>query len=111
MYWTQERKLLYLLRLPWTLVPERTPEGDRLLRVRELASVVGAGATDADLEEDLWEAMREALRAYLHFGDPIPLPAGQSLPWLEGESVQRDRDKSQTAGFPAHVVRQEFAPA
>ena len=63
-----------LLALPWTIVPETTPEGDRLLRVREIPSAVGHGATDAELERDLWDSLRESLLAYLHFGDAVPQP-------------------------------------
>lgn len=69
-----EQQLDYLMCLPWTLVIETTPEGDRLLRVREIPSAVGCGTTDAELESDFWESLREALRAYLHFGDEVPQP-------------------------------------
>jgi predicted RNase H-like HicB family nuclease len=65
-----------LLALPWTVVPETTPEGDRLLRVREVPSAVGHGETDEELERDLWESLTASLEAYLHFGDPVPLPTG-----------------------------------
>jgi predicted RNase H-like HicB family nuclease len=69
-------QLEQLLRLPWTIVKEITPEGDHLLRVAEIPSAVGSGATSEEMEADLWESLRESLRAYLHFGDPIPMPAG-----------------------------------
>jgi predicted RNase H-like HicB family nuclease len=83
MNWTDERRLAFLLRLPWTLVAETTPEGDSLIRVAELPSAVGTGATQQEIERDLWDALTAALRAYLHFGDPIPVPVGRKLPWVE----------------------------
>jgi hypothetical protein len=81
MSWTPEQKLESLLRLPWTIATERTPEGDRLLRVVEIPSAVGCGATPAEAESDLWESLRASLSAYLHFEDAIPLPRGTDLPW------------------------------
>ena len=63
-----------LLALPWTIVAETTPEGDRLLRVREIPSAIGHGETDDELARDLRESLESSLRAYLHFGDPIPMP-------------------------------------
>ncbi len=91
---TLEPKLAYLLRLPWTFVRETTAEGDALLRVREIPSAVGTGATPAELEADTWASLRASLEAYLHFGDPIPLPRDAELPWL---SPRR-------AGPPAKVI-------
>jgi hypothetical protein len=81
MAWTQEQKLAHLLALPWTIRLERTPEGDRLLRVAELPAAVGTGDTDAQLERDFWEALEATIRAYLHFGDTLPLPPDVTLPW------------------------------
>lgn len=81
MTWTLEQKLTYLLKLPWTIVPDATPEGDLLVRVRELPAVVGCGTTPKALEADFWDAMETALRSYLHFGDRLPLPPKQVLPW------------------------------
>ena len=76
MEWTSEEKLEQLLRLPWTIGAETTEEGDQLLRVLEIPSAVGTGSTPGELESDLWDSLRESLRAYLHFGDTIPLPVG-----------------------------------
>ena len=84
MNWTDERKLAYLLRLPWTFVTETTPEEDLLVRVAEVPAAVGTGATLEEIASDAWEALSDALRAHLHFGDPVPLPAGSSLPWAAG---------------------------
>ena len=82
MAWTDERKLSHLFTLPWTIEPEVTPEGDRLLRVRELPAAVGHGETDEELVRDFWESFRATLACYLHFGDRIPLPEGvKALPW------------------------------
>lgn len=84
-----EAELRRLLFLPWTIVPEVTPEGDRLLRVLEVPSAVGHGETDEELERDLWESLKESLKAYLHFGDPIPLPSGIPQSWLPTSPMQR----------------------
>lgn len=81
MTWTTDQKLESLIRLPWTISSEISPEGDRLLRVAEIPSAVGSGADDLEAESDLWESLRASLAAYLHFDDPIPLPDGCVLPW------------------------------
>ena len=93
-------RLNYLLRLPWTFVRETTPEGDTLLRVAEIPSAVGTGETDPDLEADVWASLRASLEAYLHFGDPIPLPRGAHLPW---ESPGRKSDSPSTV-----ILRQKL---
>lgn len=81
MTWTIDQKIESLLRLPWTISSETSPEGDRLLRVTEIPSAVGSGTDDLEVEADLWESLRASLVAYLHFDDPIPLPDGCVLPW------------------------------
>ena len=83
---TIEQKLDLLLALPWQRMREETPEGDRLLRVVGVPSAVGSGETLDQAESDLRDSLRESLRAYLHFGDVIPLPAGAALPWSEDGS-------------------------
>jgi predicted RNase H-like HicB family nuclease len=70
-----DRQLDHLMSLPWTIVRETTPEGDRILKVAELPSVIASGETDEEMNVELAESLRESLRAYLHFGDPIPVPA------------------------------------
>ena len=82
-------ELQRLLRLPWTIVSEISPEGDRLLRVKEIPSAVGCGETEADAIADLWEALTESLRAHLHFGDPIPVPARVPAQWSQVGSKER----------------------
>ena len=77
-----DQKIEGLLRLPWTICPYTSLEGDRLLRVAEVPSAVGSGTDDTEIEQDLWESLRASLAACLHFNDPIPLPDGCSLPWL-----------------------------
>jgi len=81
MPWTTEQRIEALLRLPWTIQVDASPEGDQLLRVAELPSVVGSGADEQQREADLWVSLRASMEAYLHFGDPIPLPPGSALPW------------------------------
>jgi predicted RNase H-like HicB family nuclease len=103
MDWTDEQTSAYLLRLPWTVAPETTPEGDRLLRVAEIPSAVGNGDTDAELEQDFWEALRASLEAYLHFGDPLPLPAGCIPPW--------EKDLHSVPPPTVYLVRKGLAPS
>lgn len=80
--WTREQQLEYLLqRIPWTISREEAPEGDVILRCREIADATGAGETDAEIERDFWESLRASLQAYLHFGERPPVPANFALPW------------------------------
>src|SRR5688572_9708810 len=82
MEWTPQQKLAFLMGLSWTVVVERDPdEGYRILRVKELASVIATGETDAALENDFWESLEASLQCALEFGDPINLPNGIKAPW------------------------------
>ena len=63
-----------LLALPWTVLREQTPDGDVVLRVKEIPSATGSGVTDEQREAELWESLTQSLRAYLHFGDAVPVP-------------------------------------
>lgn len=76
-----EQDIQRLMHLPWTILREVTPEGDVLLRVKEIPSAVGSGDSDEERIEDLWESLSESLRALLHFGDPVPLPEGVNESW------------------------------
>jgi hypothetical protein len=76
-----EQDLQRLLNMPWTVLREVTPEGDVLLRVKEIPSAVGSGESDEERVKDLWESLSESLRALLHFGDAIPLPQGIGASW------------------------------
>lgn len=76
-----ERDIQRLLRLPWTIIRDVTPEGDVLLRVKEIPSAVGSGDSDEARIADLWESLSESLRAFLHFGDAVPLPDGAQDLW------------------------------
>jgi hypothetical protein len=101
MAWTKEQQLEALLRLPWSIDRETTMEGDVVLRVREVPSAIGTGESDPAREEDLWESLRESLRAYLHFGDTPPLPPKARLPWRAvqgGASVRRAAVRAVPAG-------------
>ena len=69
-----EPEIQRLLRLPWTILSETSPEGDLLLRVKEIPSAVGCGETEEAAIADLREALAESLRAQLHFGDAVPVP-------------------------------------
>ena len=56
-----EPELQRLRRLPWTILSETSPEGDLLLRVKEIPSAVGCGETEAAAIADLREAMYHPL--------------------------------------------------
>lgn len=84
MAFTTEDKLEFLLRLPWAVVCETSPEGDHLLRVDEIPSAVASGESAEGLERDFWKSLRSSLEALLHFGDPISTPLGIGLPWETG---------------------------
>jgi predicted RNase H-like HicB family nuclease len=80
--WTRERKLTALVRLPWTVTTERNAdEGYLVARVAELPSVIATGDTEKELARDLWESLEASLAVYVDYGDEIPLPVGQVLPW------------------------------
>jgi hypothetical protein len=84
--WTKDQKLEYLLRLPWTIIPDSTPEGDHLLRVVELPAAVGCGDDEESLVADFWESFRSTIEAYLEMGGNPPLPASvKGLPWMKGQ--------------------------
>lgn len=75
-------KLELLLRLPWTIRVERDEHGGESLTVSELPAVVAIGDTPKEMVEDLWEAMRSVLSAYLEEQVRPPLPASvDRLPW------------------------------
>ncbi len=76
-----EKDIQRLLHLPWTVAREEGPEGEVLLRVKEIPSAVGSGESDEERIADLWESLSESLRALLHFRDPIPLPEGVGQQW------------------------------
>lgn len=83
-HWTNQRKLELLLRLPWTVVPEKD-EDDLILRVEELPSVIATGRTEQQVEADFWESLRATLETYLQFDDPVPKPRSISaFPWEPG---------------------------
>lgn len=107
-----DEKVRQLLRLPWTFVREVAPEGDVLLRVKEIPSVVGTGTTDAELEADLWASLEAALAAFLHFGDPVPMPEGCELMY-EAHREERITVRSHGAMYQDNesVSRERFATA
>ena len=45
-----DRQLEHLMSLPWTIVRETTPEGDHVLKIAELPSVVVSGDTDEEFD-------------------------------------------------------------
>jgi hypothetical protein len=112
MSWTLEQRLAYLLRLPWRVVAETTPEGDQLLRCVEIPSAVGEGDTPKQREQDFWESMRASLESYLHFGDTLPLPEGvnRPLPWEPGAADARKGARfvvAATPTSPPRIIEQE----
>jgi hypothetical protein len=87
--WDETDKLDYLMRLPWTILPQEGDEADEIvLTCAELPSVIGAGATQREVTEEFWTSLRMTLRSFITEGDPTPLPrrfAGR-LPWESDEA-------------------------
>lgn len=86
MSWTPKQKVEFLIRQPWTVVREDTPEGDTLLRVAELPGAVGCGNTREALESDFWESFVATLEAYVAVDAVPPFPkrsAVRHAPWVE----------------------------
>jgi hypothetical protein len=78
--WTPERKLDYLVRMPWTIVPEPADDGEIALRVRELPGSLVIGTAE-ELDTLYWENLRATLASLLHFGDEIPRPRFSPVQW------------------------------
>ncbi len=75
MPWTDDQKLAYLIRLPWTVLVEDGDEpGERVLRIEELPSVIVGGVNARELAEEFWVSLRTSLETYLHYGDRVPVP-------------------------------------
>lgn len=87
MNWNTEAKLRYLIRLPWTILAETTEDGEKVLKVAEVPSAMGSGPTDEASIADLWDSLQSSLEAYLHFGDPVPTPEEQALPWERAHTI------------------------
>lgn len=72
-----EADLPWLLRLPWTIrslyVTDETPSY-WCLRCAEIPSAIATGESEAEVEKEFWESLRESLHIYLIHDDPIPVP-------------------------------------
>lgn len=80
--WTSEEKLQALMRLPWSVKLERDPrDGSLIAQVDELPDAIATGDNEQDLARDLWEAIEASLACRLEYGDPLPLPQGNVIPW------------------------------
>lgn len=107
---TNALKLDLLLRLPWTIQVEHDEEGGENLAVVELPAVIGIGETPKERVEDLWEAMRSVLGAYLEEGVRPPLPASVArLPWEITPAPRRFISTSQVPMTP-NVSMATFGP-
>ncbi len=108
MAWDEQRKLAYLLGVPWTIYLETTAEGDRLLRVRELPSVMGTGTSDEEIEREFWDSLESTLRSYLNFGDEVPLPPLElKLPWKQGTSAPATPPRRAVQVPKDHMVKDQ----
>lgn len=81
--WTRDEKLAALMRLPWTIRVETDADGSLIAHVAEMDDATATGARMKDLAIDLWEAIEASLDVRLTHDDPIPLPRGVKLPWLD----------------------------
>ncbi len=117
MSWDDDLKIQFLLGLPWNIYAETSVDGERLLRVRELPSVIGSGDTDDEIERDFWDSLEATLRSYLHFGDELPLPAlpGIELPWKQAATAsapprQAYRAEEQRVDQPDTAALERWKP-
>jgi predicted RNase H-like HicB family nuclease len=110
--WTREQKLRALMRLPWTVQTERNPEDGYLVaRVVELPSVIATGDTEKELARDLWESLEASLAVYLDYGDEIPLPTGQVLPWDRSDAAETGSVYAELRGDAWEVSRESAMSA
>jgi hypothetical protein len=91
MTWTRTQQLRALMRVPWTVLPERNDEDGYLVaRVTEVPDAIATGADAPALGRDLWAALWSSLAAPLEYGDAIPLPPGvRALPWEDNSDAPR----------------------
>lgn len=81
MSWTREQKIAALLRLPWTIRPDKdVDEGYFIARVAEIPSLIATGATPEELERDFWQSLQASLEVSLDYGDPITPAVSQDAP-------------------------------
>lgn len=64
-------KLLEALRQPWT-VTVTSEDGEFVARVEEIPDAIAVASDRDSLEHELWDSLRESLRARFEYGDPIP---------------------------------------
>jgi len=82
---SHDRELHRLLSLPCTILREGASDREIILRVEEIPSAVGTGASATNGERNLRDSLTESLTAYRPFGDPVPLPKTSSR--LQRETV------------------------
>lgn len=85
---TNDQKVAFLLRAPWTVRSEASPHGPYLvLRIDELPEFVVAGDDPALLTQEFWLALESLLRSYVDEGDPFPLPDSYRSAWDRATNV------------------------
>lgn len=106
MAWTEEQKVEALLRLPWTVSVEKSPEGDLVAYVREIPGVIATGRTMKALGIDLWASLKATLQCFVEFNDEIPLPPSSGLPWVgnPAPTERRVRGTMEGEGWSPTVI-------
>jgi predicted RNase H-like HicB family nuclease len=85
--WSHEQKLAALMQVPWTLHFDRdVTDGSLTVEVAELPEAIAIGKDEKELATGLYDALQASLASRLQHGDPLPVPAGISLPWLQGHA-------------------------
>lgn len=85
MTWTTKQRLEALMRLPWTILTEKSEFGDySVWRIAEMPDAIVTGTEERELARETYLALKASLACRLEFGDEITLPPGTQLPWANG---------------------------
>lgn len=100
---------------PWTVLISRDDDNGYVARVEEIPDAIATGETIEALERDLWESIRESIRARIAFGDPIP-SAKRGARIRIGRAVAIPLQKNsevfeRTAGLPMLVCESTVGPS
>lgn len=90
--WSNQQKLAFLMRLPWSVRVETDPTDLSLFAsVAEIPDALADAADDEELLRALWDSLYSSLSVRLEHGDPIRVPSGIVLPWDAGIAPPRAR--------------------
>jgi len=83
--WSSYQKLMFLLRLPWTVRVERDPVDQTLIaHVDEVPDAIADAPEERERVRELWDSLCASLIVRIDANDPLPVPSGTVLPWEVG---------------------------